>query len=103
MDREEAKKLVHECVEDAATFKMGYEGTKTICHLLLLCRLHKTPAFNKHALHINWDPNEKEWLGTSEEFPELSHFDATPEEAFTGILALVKAAREIKRISGMTD
>jgi hypothetical protein len=96
MDREEAKKLVTECLEDAETFKMELGLAFKIAHFLLLCRLHKTPVFNKHALHINWDPNEKEWRGTSEEFPELSHFDATPEEAFTGILALVKAAREMQ-------
>lgn len=45
---------------------------------------------NHYTYRVTWSPEDNEHLGLCTEFPSLSWLAATPEEALTGILQLVR-------------
>ena len=55
-------------------------------------------AVDRYTYRVTWSEGDDEYVGLCAEFPSLSWLDATPEEALTGIRALVRqVVADLKR------
>ena len=55
-------------------------------------------AVDRYTYRVTWSEEDDEYVGLCAEFPSLSWLDATPEEALTGIRALVRqVVADLKR------
>jgi predicted HicB family RNase H-like nuclease len=55
-------------------------------------------AVDRYLYRVTWSEGDDEYVGLCAEFPSLSWLDATPEEALTGIRALVRqVVADLKR------
>jgi len=46
-------------------------------------------SISRYIYRVEWSPEDREYIGLCSEFPSLSWLAETPEEAFSGIRALV--------------
>jgi predicted RNase H-like HicB family nuclease len=55
----------------------------------------------RYSYKVVWDPEDRDFIGTCREFPHLSHFAASREDALEGINKLVLASILILREKGL--
>ena len=54
-------------------------------------------SISRYVYRVEWSPEDCEYIGLCSEFPSLSWLAETPEEAFSGIRALVdEVARDME-------
>ena len=47
-----------------------------------------------YKFHVEWSPEDREYVGTCEQYPSLSHLDPDKYKALSGIQDLVKSVEE---------